>query len=133
MYIFRFFICVLDLLHKFDNYICATYALSIFLVQPRSLSPQSDDITIFQTLHSSTCGNYSPRCIRCIDQALCARNTNQVYFRCLQNLPSETNCSVVCERPLVVYIGERPQVQNEQYFTGPSLLCVLSARYRVPC
>lgn len=65
--------------------ISALLAFPIFLAQPFSLSYQSEseDITIFRTLHSSTRGNYPSQCIRCIDQALCAQNTNEVYFRYL--------------------------------------------------
>lgn len=67
--IFGFHLCP-RFIYKFDNYIRATYALSIFFVQSGSLSHQSDDITIFPTLHSSTGGNYSPRCIRCIKRIM---------------------------------------------------------------
>lgn len=35
LYIFRFFICVLDSVHKFDNYIRATFVLSQFSLSSR--------------------------------------------------------------------------------------------------
>lgn len=75
--------------------ISALLASPIFLAQLSSLSHQSDDITIFPTLHSSTRGNYPSQCIRCIDQALCVRNTHKRSY-------TFATCKILRVKPIVL-------------------------------